>query len=361
MCQCSWIRLKHVVFFLVVITRKLRAELVVFGDGRIMPFTAKFAWYASKFNEWVLNCSSPEHVMQASDDASTLTPIHVVYASDPSGFVGLVASIRSVAQSLNAYEQVMFHIIVNREYLAETQDAVTCINQEAVSREGVTLGLEIHPLLPRGIDFRGLADSKFNRSELSRPEAFVRYYVSEYLPTEARRAIWLDTDTIVRSSLGTLYRSRMTHALAAVPLVTSRRHYFLPNFHSHFEDVDDKVFNTGVLLYDLEEWRKHDFFNKLEDVTRELGELDTLALNLVFQGRYDRLDQRWNLGLLGEDASVVPFIPVSCIQYAHVLHWKGPKKPWDPIHGPGQYYYMFEQFDDRDSCGKLLSSSAISE
>merc|ERR1712079_953959 len=89
----------------------------------------------------------------------------------------------------------------------------------------------------------------------------------EYLPA-VPRAIWLDTDTIVNADLRTLYRMRMRYALAATHAWMADRgdgtsehltlaHWTIPPdvlIESGF-DPSVKMFQTGVLLVDLNKWR----------------------------------------------------------------------------------------------------------
>jgi lipopolysaccharide biosynthesis glycosyltransferase len=140
------------------------------------------------------------------------------------------------------------------------------------------------------------------------------------LPSDVKRAIYIDADTMVRRDLGELWdEPQEGHAVLAVQdLVApvfdatialhtwerSRRHMCtptpIPNYRELGLPPDGKYFNGGMLVVDLAMWRRERLAEKMFRCLREHREhvvwWDQYALNVVLAGRWRALDSRWNQG-----------------------------------------------------------------
>jgi lipopolysaccharide biosynthesis glycosyltransferase len=140
------------------------------------------------------------------------------------------------------------------------------------------------------------------------------------LPTSVRRAIYLDADLIVRRDLTLLWQSDLEDRLClavqdcAAPYVDSSvalANYAwcgphlgsatpVANYRQLALNPQAEYFNSGVLLLDLEAWRKEDLPRRLLDcLTQNEPHVlwwDQYALNVVLAGRWGPLDLRWNQG-----------------------------------------------------------------
>jgi lipopolysaccharide biosynthesis glycosyltransferase len=154
------------------------------------------------------------------------------------------------------------------------------------------------------------------------------------------------------------------------PLTESRvigaPEYCHANFTKYFTDIfwSDPVlsrvfgsrkpcyFNTGVMVMDLDKWRRGDYRKRIEkwmELQRkkriyDLGSLPPFLL--VFGGNIESIDHRWNQHGLGGDnvrgscRSLHPG-PVS------LLHWSGKGKPWVRLdaRNPCPLDYLWEPYD----------------
>jgi lipopolysaccharide biosynthesis glycosyltransferase len=157
---------------------------------------------------------------------------------------------------------------------------------------------------------------------------YYKLLVPELLPGEAK-AVWLDCDLVVTGDLARLWDTDLggRHALAVhdpgVPFVSSRsgvaayRKLGLP--------PDTKYFNAGVMLLDLDLWRRDDVASRAVEYLRRYHDTvvfwDQEALNAVLAGLWGELDPRWNriANLRGSQ----PHAPE-----AWVHHFTGTLKPW---------------------------------
>lgn len=109
---------------------------------------------------------------------------------------------------------------------------------------------------------------------------YFRFLMADLLPAEAERVIYLDADTIVLSSIRQLYEIDMQHrTIAGVTDFSAQpmqerlglRHYI----------------NAGVLLIDLQRWRKNNYSRPCIDYARSHGDklvfADQCVINLVLQ------------------------------------------------------------------------------
>merc|ERR1712087_642686 len=81
---------------------------------------------------------------------------------------------------------------------------------------------------------------------------------------------------------------------------------------------------TGVLVFDLDRWRREGLTAKLERWVRRVSGVMVarLALNLEFHNQFDVIDWRWNvMGLM-----MVP--PQRCMDRGRIFHWAEAMKPW---------------------------------
>lgn len=147
---------------------------------------------------------------------------------------------------------------------------------------------------------------------------YFRFLMADLLPAEAERVIYLDADTIVLSSIRQLYEIDMQHrTIAGVTDFSAQpmqerlglRHYI----------------NAGVLLIDLQRWRKNNYSRRCIDYARSHGDklvfADQCVINLVLQDDTRLLPSRWNTFVLPDGSG-------GNIDGAAILHFITSDKPW---------------------------------
>ena len=183
--------------------------------------------------------------------------------------------------------------------------------------------------------------SKSIRQALDQPLNYARIYLADIIPADVGRVIYLDSDVIVVDDIEKLWKVDMEGKVVAAP------EYCAANFTQYFTNyfwADSKLsntfkgrkpcyFNTGVMVMDVEKWRKAGLTQRVEEwmaVQKQkriyhLGSLPPFLL--VFAGNIKPVDHRWNQHGLGGDnfegkcRSLHPG-PIS------LLHWSGKGKPW---------------------------------
>ncbi|MBA0725286.1 hypothetical protein Golax_021882 [Gossypium laxum] len=183
--------------------------------------------------------------------------------------------------------------------------------------------------------------SKSIRQALDQPLNYARIYLADILPADVKRVLYLDSDLVVVDDIGKLWDVDMEDKVLAAP------EYCHANFTVYFNDAfwSDPVlsntfqgrnpcyFNTGVMVVDVDKWRKGGYTKKVEQWMAfhkkkriyHLGSLPPFLL--VLAGNIKPVDHRWNQHGLGGDnfegkcRNLHPG-PIS------LLHWSGKGKPW---------------------------------
>jgi lipopolysaccharide biosynthesis glycosyltransferase len=165
---------------------------------------------------------------------------------------------------------------------------------------------------------------------------YFRLLLPGLLPEECKRAIFIDSDTVVNSSLDRLWQMPLQGKALAAALEhkpSCRDHGYR---HGHY-------FNAGVMLVDLERWRKADVLGLGASFAKanphRLRHWDQDVLNHVFKDNWLPIGERWNacphlFGLMPEYSLTPEDLTESEKEAIHdpaIVHFAGPGpvKPWN--------------------------------
>ncbi len=196
-------------------------------------------------------------------------------------------------------------------------------------------------------------------------DTFSRFWVDDFFEKTVERVLYLDSDMIVTGDVRTLWEVDLEGAMfGAVTIPASGRTEPL--------DIPEEFgyFNNGVLLFDMNQWRKQKPLSKLlpyiEEKIDDLPFLDQDALNACYYDCRSALDYRWNM--------IVPFtwknsfIPLprseqqKIVDEAHIVHFNGQTKPWHYINDhpyKAEYwkYVRMTPWSEATESGKSLINS----
>jgi len=187
---------------------------------------------------------------------------------------------------------------------------------------------------------------------------YLRLFIGELLPPSVHKAIYLDSDMIVRRDLSQLWSTPCddvaccavqdlltpfinTRQTLGRETVCDRQPLFtlpIPNYRDLGLSPDASYFNAGLLLINVDYWRRTSFLTAALRCLRDNGAKvhlgDQYALNILFSGKWRPLDLRWNqLGTIYEcaHAGEFPFEP-SLFQTVRddpwAVHYCWTAKPW---------------------------------
>ena len=123
---------------------------------------------------------------------------------------------------------------------------------------------------------------------------YYRLLLAELLPLKLDRVIYLDCDLVVRASLRQLWSLPLGgHVLGAVPDPGFLGRAKLGMSHT------EPYFNSGVMLIDLQHWRRHGIGEAAIEFAAQHPERlsfgDQCTLNWTVRGRWLAIDQKWNM------------------------------------------------------------------
>jgi lipopolysaccharide biosynthesis glycosyltransferase len=171
---------------------------------------------------------------------------------------------------------------------------------------------------------------------------YARLLIGALLPADWRRVIYLDSDTITRTSLTDLWTTDLgDNPLGAVPddyVPTVSSRYGLPTWRELGLRENLPYFNSGVLLIELDNWR-HDRIGEQAvhylANARDIRLFDQDALNAVAAGRWYQLDAVWNVTGYWRKPDRRTGRYCTILDDARIRHFAGYGKPWDPVPLPG--------------------------
>ncbi|MEY2194319.1 glycosyltransferase family 8 protein [Neobacillus sp. BF23-41] len=166
-------------------------------------------------------------------------------------------------------------------------------------------------------------------------EAFYRISIPDLLDKRIKKAIYLDSDLIIKGDLRELWENEHleNHFLGAVEDPVDFSGIRLPNGY--------KYFNSGVLLMNLKKWRKYKISNKvLNFINKNPKKIiwwDQDALNAILYNKWFPLDYKWNYQVFR-----MGHLNISPI----IIHFNTDVKPWNgETYLKEEYYYYRDRLD----------------
>ena len=183
-----------------------------------------------------------------------------------------------------------------------------------------------------------LIDAKINNKNLyslTEPKNYLTRatYYRLFVPNVVndKKALLLDSDLVVNGSIKELYEIDISNYLiGAVESIGG----------DHYKDLGLKqkadYFNAGVMLINLELWRKHNLTDKVINYMlsypKNIRFADQCGLNAIVNGNWKRVPAKYNLTtslfrdperfyIDGEELKEARLNPI-------IIHYTGPSKPW---------------------------------
>lgn len=180
--------------------------------------------------------------------------------------------------------------------------------------------------------------------------AYHRLLLPELISPDVPKLVYLDCDTIVRDSLLPLWNIELEDQ----NIVAATRDLNawtvgcdwgggIPNWKQLGMNKDAPYFNSGVLLVDLEKWRRENITKKVIKATIDNREhikwLDQYGLNVVLHHNWQELAHCWNS------------YPAKATEETKIIHFVSRKPNMIDYEGPFQDNF-FELLDKTAWCGR---------
>ncbi|KAL6499500.1 putative galacturonosyltransferase-like 4 [Orobanche gracilis] len=255
--------------------------------------------------------------------------IHIAMTLDANYLRGTMAAVLSILQHSTCPENVVFHFL----HVRSDPGVISIIRSTFPYLNFKTYRFDTTRV-------RGLI-SKSIRQALDQPLNYARIYLADVLPKDVVRLIYLDSDLIVVDDVAKLWDVDLRRKVLAAPEYchANLTNYFTdtfwadPDLPKTFAGRSPCYFNTGVMVMDLERWRKGSYSRRVEgwmvlQKQKKIYHLGSLPpFLLVLAGNIEPVDHRWNQHGLGGDN-----IEGKCRRLhpgpISLLHWSGKGKPW---------------------------------
>ena len=190
---------------------------------------------------------------------------------------------------------------------------------------------------------------------------YARLFVSSVLPAKLDRVLYLDCDIIINKSISELWNLDIKGKTIA-----ALKDAFSKQYRKNIDlEPDDIMFNSGVMLIDLDKWRRENIESKLlEFIRKKNGKIqqgDQGALNAILSKETFCLEPRFNSVTIFYDFSYeemmvyrkpVDFYPREEIELAvrepSIIHYTTSflsKRPW---YEGCEHRYVAEWFKYKD-------------
>ncbi len=223
---------------------------------------------------------------------------------------------------------------------------------EPVKKQCLSFG---YPIYPIQIDSGFFREAPITRQYPQ--EMYYRLLAPHLLPREVSRVIYLDPDTLVINSIRPLWETDLEGCLFAAASHTGTTE-LINSFNQVRLKTENKYFNSGVLLMDLEAGRQRiipeELFQYTRDHSKELLLPDQDILNAMYGSQTLELeDILWNYDARNYKTYLLRSGGVSdldwVIRHTAILHFCGKSKPWQPgyLHRFGILYKHYMQLTRR--------------
>jgi lipopolysaccharide biosynthesis glycosyltransferase len=178
------------------------------------------------------------------------------------------------------------------------------------------------------------------------PSMYLPLLIPGLLPENCKKAIFLDCDLILESDITKMEQvaegDAILWAVRDVLIQTLSDPKGVSNYRSYGGSSDLPYFNSGVMLIDLELWRKENVteqaFRYVEENGDTMYHCDQEALNAVLINKWQELDPRWNQQGCIYWPEVLPETEFTkdimkdynqLINEPFIIHFLSPSKPWN--------------------------------
>lgn len=261
--------------------------------------------------------------------------IHIVFASDDAYVQHLGVLLVSIFEN-NKDESITVHLLSDNISAAKKALLSQVVEEQYKQK-----------LLYYEMDKSLFKDFPLRAKDHISIAAYYRLKLSDLLPKEMSRILYLDCDMIVTGALRPLWDTDITGM--AVAAVMDNLSFMPETFRRLSLPASDKYFNTGTLLINLDYWRQEDVFERALQIAENKSEIllwhDQDILNLLFHKNWKSVPFRWNV--MNTLMRPLPFYTPTLIReidnevkHRVIIHYTCAWKPWIyPCDNPLRFEY----------------------
>lgn len=309
------------------------------------------------------------------DDTNRFTrkpTLEIFYVADDHYVVPLAAAISALVASQESERFEISVTVLANQMSPSNVELIENLHSLGISSENLRV-LDVSDKIPDGLPSRSPHNTYISQT------TYARFLAPQLAQRSSDRILYLDADTLVRSSLEPLLtlplEGRPAAAVRDRIIGTVSHPQGLPNWRDLGLAPDAPYFNAGVLLIDSQLWRDKQLTERLFAYCFSRGgdlELfDQEALNAVLGREILALEPDYNMftnhlcneTVPGEAPLQRDPLSPEDMASARIIHYIGHLKPWKPGDTPSLETDMFFEALDRTSLSgwrptEVVTSSA---
>ena len=236
------------------------------------------------------------------------------------------------------YTQVLLKSISANYNGKEKLDVVVLVSKEVLDREFKFIefeNLEISLRYPSQVEEHeasGLTTRMYKNANFTSASMY-RYFMGTVC-AEFDKAIYIDIDCIEARDIQPILDFELVNA----PIAAFQEMHLEHPDNPYFRDC--AYFNSGVMVVDLNRWRKDRTEEKLIEVSESFtawtGSQDQDILNVVFKNNWTPLNINFNY--------LTNIYPGLRISNPIIVHFAGKSKPWKPTTSDNQWKRLWTEY-----------------
>ncbi|MBD2292512.1 glycosyltransferase family 8 protein [Anabaena sphaerica FACHB-251] len=258
---------------------------------------------------------------------SNFQPIILVCAADNNYAMPLAVTVRSALANFKSNRKIGLFILDGGISKSNKNKIIKSLKSEQVD-----------------ISWIQIDETQLNNLVLTRHLTTTSYYrllITQFLPPEFDKAIYLDTDMVVKGNLEELWNIPLEDNYVLAVQDDVELYISMSDGLRNYQDVgicpNHKYFNSGLLVINLEKWRSDNIGQKaLEYIkqNREYVRNDQDGLNAVLAGKWKEIHPRWNQMPRIYDYSSWQESPhpediyEELLHKPYIIHFTNSPKPW---------------------------------
>jgi len=209
--------------------------------------------------------------------------MHILFGIND-GFVMPCGVLMESVLRTNKTEKIVFHIITNH------------ISEDNQQKLRTTAGTHADVNFYTVADYADLLQGFLQIGSWG-ISIYFRLFATKLLPPDVSKVLYLDADMLVTDSLTELWNTDLTDCSVAVAI----NHNFdnIVRMNTLQYDRNEGYFNSGMLLINLDYWRKNDIAEKIFDYIQKNSKIlqapDQYALNAITAGTRKLVPFRYNM------------------------------------------------------------------
>ena len=212
---------------------------------------------------------------------------HIVYASDKKFAEILGVSILSLYENSQDMDEIIIYIL---------DDGISVDDKKKIEDVSNKYNRTLpHWIVAKNITKELSIDVTMDRGSLTQ---YARLFLSSNLPGDLDRVLYLDCDIIVNQSIKELWNLNIQGKTIAA-LMDAFSKYYRKNIDLKFDDI---MFNSGVMLIDMMQWRQKHIEEQLKQfICKKHGKIqqgDQGALNAVLSKDVYCFEPRFNASII---------------------------------------------------------------